>query len=178
MTDWIEQQVAQLHALAGKKVTGWSAIEMAFRDEGEDGKPVFEEPTAPFLQLGVVHLTMADGSIVSVQTYEDSGEWGLCPDVPTEPLKPALEGIYRTRRLEGLVTGEVSDVDTTLTQQGNIRTVELRFEGDRSIVLVAGEVYEDEDGSLRYCIDDESVLLFQSVADVESVNWWRPPSRS
>ena len=176
MTDWLEQQVVEFRRLAGRRVSGWRATEMALRECGRSGAPEFEDPACPFLQLTVLHLCLDDGSLVCLGTYQDDDFWGLSISVAETPLAVGLDGIYRTRELDDLATGAVTDVVVRMGGLGNIQSVEMRFEGASPVVLIAGEVYEEHDDSLRICLDDESVLLFRSPMDVELVDWSRPPN--
>lgn len=175
MASWVEQQAEQFRRLAGQSIATWAATEVALRESGVGGLPAFTEAEVPFLQLLVLHIEMADGSMVCVRTYQADHEWGLCAGVPETALDDGLDGIYRTRHLRDLAVGAVLDVRVGMSESGNIRSVELSFEGASPVLLVAGEVHERPGGSLRFCLDDESVLLFPKAADVRSVDWWQPP---
>lgn len=153
-------------------VAGYIATEMALR-ESSASAPQFEDPDVPFLQLVVLHLLLADEPVVEIATHQDDDEFGLWPRPARRPLVGGVDGIYRTRRLEGLPVGQITEIDTRCSARGNIRAVHLRFDNGE-IVLVAGEAVEEVDGRLRFCLDDESVLLFKRPCDFESVSWYRP----
>ena len=100
-------------------------------------------------------------------TYQndDTGEtWGIF----TSDLKqsePELDAgsddsIFRTRELISFPTGEISAVSVALDSWGDISEVTLDFSGD-TILLVAGEVYENWNGTLDVIEGDESILLFR-----------------
>jgi hypothetical protein len=143
---------------------------MALRERGVDGKPQFEDAHVPLLQLSVIHVIFDNDSVVEIGTYQDDDEFGLCSWVTEEQLADGLDGIFRTRELAELPCGIVSNVGLGLNDRGNIADLTLTFEDGREILLVAGEVYEDW-GSLRFCRDDESVLVFSPPSDAELVDW-------
>jgi hypothetical protein len=157
---WVADQVAAFRKLAGSAVTGWSGIEMALREEGPSGLPQFEDPAIPFLQL---HLLYAEfgSAVLRVGTYQNDDNWGLCIDsvqaIPSD--QPAEEnGIYRKRNLAELPRGLVEGVDPILDASGDLVEVTLRL-ARGTVVLRAGEVYEEWDGGLRVVSPDESILV-------------------
>lgn len=173
MTEWVQNQIDRFRRLQGQMVAGYTATEMALRESSASGAPQFEDPDVPFLQLVVLHLLLADESVVEIATHQDDDAFGLRFRSARRPLVSGADGIYRTRRLEGLPIGQIRDIDTRCSARGNIRAVHLRF-ANGEIVLAAGEAVEDADGRLRFCLDDESVLLFRRPCDFESVSWYRP----
>jgi len=152
-------------------VAGYIATEMALRESGASGAPQFEDPEVPFLQLVVLHLLLPGESVVEIATHQDDDEFGLWSRSARRPLLSGADGIYRTRRLDGLPVGQIRHIDTRCSARGNIRAVHLRFDNGE-IVLVAGEAVEEAEGRLRFCLDDESVLLFKRPSDFESVSWY------
>ena len=165
MRRWVREQVASLQELRSRIVTAWSGDEMAVRVEGPTGGPQFHDPGIPFLQVGSLYLSFADGGtrvILSHQNYAAHGGClcSLCIDVQYGglPDENYEEGsIYRTRLLPELPVGEVESV-VVVEDRGNVTEVCLTIAGSR-ITLWSGEVYEEWDGSLRVERPDESVLI-------------------
>lgn len=160
MNRWVADQVAVFHTLAGNAVTRWVGVEMALREGGPSGLPQFEDPTIPFLQLHLLYAESAD-AVLRVGTYQNDATWGLCIDsVQAIPNDWPAEngGIYRKRDLAELPRGLIKRVDPVLDASGDLVEVALRL-ALGTVVLRAGEVYEEGDGSLRVVSPDESVLV-------------------
>ncbi|MEA2464311.1 MAG: hypothetical protein QOJ98_2058 [Acidobacteriota bacterium] len=170
-TEWVKDRVRDLHGLYGQTVMHWRAVEMAFREVGRDGLPQFQE-AVPVLQLSVIHVTFAANRKIAIQTYQDDDEWGLFYEIPDESILLDLEeGIFRSRDLHELPRGLITDVQIHLNDRGNISRVTLSVGNTTTILLVAGEAYEQTDGTLRFARDDESILVFPSAADEHAVVW-------
>ena len=172
MTGWVNDRVRELEAVRGGEVVHWRAVEMALRDVGGDGLPQFHDDALPVLQLGVIHVTFADHDSIALQTYQDNDECGIFSMVPDAPLSSFLDdGIFRTRDLDELPRGTIEDVQVQLSERGNISRVTLSFGNGTTILLVAGEAYEQMDGPLRFARDDESILVFRSPSDESAIPW-------
>jgi hypothetical protein len=158
--EWVEQQTAFLRALTGCVVLRWHGLEMALRDAGGDGFPEWQDDSVALLQLGRLDIVLEDGSQTSVITYQNDDRWGLYrkDGLPPSRLRTnEPDSIYRWRPLDTLPTGRIRGMSVTLNE-GDIAAVELDVEG-RELRLLAGEVYEQNDGSLRVVLMDESVLV-------------------
>lgn len=160
MNDWIERQVELLRALSGSSIVRWQGIEVALRDAGENGLPVWHDASIPFLQLNRLDMTLVEGFATSIITYQNNDRWGLYRDdalPPSRLLTHEPHSIFRSRLLDELPVGRVQRVAIDVNA-GDIAEVRLYIEG-REIRLWAGEVYEQSDGSLRVVPMDESVLV-------------------
>jgi hypothetical protein len=170
---WVVDQVARFESLANANIRRWTAREIAILEHGPSGSPQFEHPDICFLQLLVLHATLTDGRLIAISTYQDGDQWGLSlspPDDRSMPEQP--DGIFRTRELTELPTGEVRSASIILSERGNISEVILAFDGS-VVTLVSGEVYEQSDGSLRCVRDDESVLVFIGAYGPNNVKWYQ-----
>ncbi|MFO0965656.1 MAG: hypothetical protein U0793_08745 [Gemmataceae bacterium] len=158
MNEWVEQQTAFLQALTSCTVLRWQGLEMALRDAG--GLPEWQDGSMPFLQLVRLDVVLGDGGRSSVITYQNDDRWGLCrkDGLPPSRLRTdEPDSIYRWRWLDTLPTGRIGGLSVRLNE-GDIAEVKLDVEG-RELRLLAGEVYERNDGSLRIVLMDESVLV-------------------
>lgn len=164
-------------ALRGRWIESWSAQEMALRDgEPTLGASTFHDPEVPFLQLGILHIGLEGGEVLAVTTVQDDTHFSLAIAPAHGALTPTSpEGIYRNRHLDELPCTRISRVDLQTDTAGRIAQVDLDLDDGSQLALVAGEVYEDWDGRLRFLRDDESVLLFPRRADVPRIDWASPP---
>jgi hypothetical protein len=158
--EWLEQQTVFLRAPSGCIVLRWQGLEMALCDARVDGFPKWQVDSVPYLQLNRLDFVLGDSSQSSVITYQNDDHWGL---FRKDSLPPALrptndpDSIYRWRQLDTLPTGRIRAVSVTLNE-GDIAEIKLDVEGREARVL-AGEVYEQNDGSLRVVFMDESILV-------------------
>ena len=181
-TDWIAEQVGKIRGLKGQTVSSLVAREMAFRGGEGDGPSQFSDSTLPFLQLDALYLRLGSGKTVQFITYQNNLKWGLILTFDVEPRELVFDAgsndsIVRTGELDTFPTGSISAVDVTLDSDGDISEVLLDISGE-PILLVAGEVYEQADGTLEVCIGDESILLFREPsrkAEVRFQNGLDPP---
>ena len=163
--DWITEQVGNIRSLEGQTVSSLVAYEMAFRGGEGDGPSQFSDPALPFLQLGALYIHLGSGKTVKFETYQNDSNWGLILTSDFQPWEllsdaRSRDSIFRTRELGSFPTGSVDAVNVTLDSDGDISEVLLDISGE-AILLVAGEVYEQADGTFHVCIGDESVLLFR-----------------
>ena len=115
----------------------------------------------PFLQLGVVQLTVVETGIVQIGTYQDDDEFGLARRDGETRLAfedPDRDSIYRTRELRELPLGEITAIVIMTDARGIISEVQLTVAGFK-VQVRAGEILEDHDGSLRVVLGDESILV-------------------
>ncbi len=142
---------------------------MALRDQTPDGRPQFEDADVPCLQLCVLTGRFDDGTLLQVGTDQDDDVWGLRLRSAAGDEHAAADGIYRSRALTELPTGEVVSV-SVWADHGVLAEVLLRFRG-RPLLLVAGELEEDRDHRLWYHRLDESVLAFTDPSAAGSIHW-------
>lgn len=126
--------------------------------------PVWYHPSVPYLQLGYLDLHVADGRVFRLvaQLPDGTGYHGfyeLFEPSPEEPQTPATAaGIFRARELDCLPLGVVHLV--VVRAEGPNAVIELALQvGIDTVNLIAGEVYEELDGTLRIVEPDESILL-------------------
>jgi hypothetical protein len=155
-------------------ITEWRGVEMAIRDVGPDGVPQFSDPPVPFLQLLSLRLALGSRDAV-IHTYQSDAGFGLAIDRAPDPpvAATAWDGIYREGLLRELPTGLVTSVDVVIGDAGDIDEVVLVV-GERTVLLMAGEVDEQGDGALHFRRHDESVLVFGAPTYAEGLHWFPP----
>lgn len=163
-----------LQTLSNQVISGWYGVEMAIRDEGPDGEPVFADEDAPLLQLMYVDLQLNDERLARLTTRQSDDAFGLIlRSGCAEEEAAGHEGIFRHRGLSELPVGEVSSVHVTSSENGDVVEVALVV-GGHELVLIAGEVHETMTGSLHFHRFDESVLVFADRRAFESIDWIPP----
>jgi hypothetical protein len=137
---------------------------MALWDGPGDGEAVFENSSIPCRQCFVFELILDDDVLARFTTYQNDSVWGLWMHriAPGEEQGDAgnLGPGYRTT-CPDLPVGAIDQVTTSLDEDGDIREVRLTI-GERPITLLAGEFYEQFDGTLTLTLGDESVLVFDT----------------
>lgn len=160
-SDWIDQNVKNLRSLRGRSITGWAGVEMALREVGPDGRPVWHDESVPYLQLHRLDLSLREGEVFTIVTCQNNDQWGLWGDYATAAVDPRgfeAGGIYRARALVELPVGEVDDVRVLAEGTGDIAEI-LLIVKDRKVSMRPAEVQEELDGSLRIIEMDECVLV-------------------
>jgi len=133
----------------------------------------------PFIQLDVLYLELDGDQLVKFVTYENHGNYGLRLMPISEPSEivttnePNPGSIYRTRELREISLGKIIEVSISTDDTGDIAEVDLTLQ-DSHILLIAGETYEEFDGSLRFVKPDESLLLFGQPEDALRLPWYDP----
>ena len=159
---WVEGHVLAFRGLAGHSVARWVGNEMAVRDKGPAGLPVFHDPAIPYLQVCPLYLEFVTGEACEIHTYQGAGDgWGLCIDrvYGDAPAEGCEEGsIFRTRVLDELPIGLIGDVRIVQDRGGDLVEVSLPVQG-HCVTLWSGEIYEETDGALLIVRPDESVLV-------------------
>lgn len=171
---WIEEQVAAASALEGREIQAWLGVEDFIRSNEDETVFEFDDPNAPCLYLAVVEIQMVADPTVRIGTYYDNWDgWGLT----LEPYDGRLEALdspgSRTRRLSELPVGRVESVKARIDEIGNLAEIEMAV-GDRFLLLAAGEIHPTWTERLEFVRGDESVLVFASQADYESIEWRNP----
>ncbi|MEN6498676.1 MAG: hypothetical protein ABFD16_30595 [Thermoguttaceae bacterium] len=159
MNDWVQEQIAALKSMYGKTVRRWIGLEMALRDN-DGGLPEWENASIPFLQLERIDAVLEDGETARIVTYQNDDQWGIWRHDQLVALLPHSSefAIYRTRELDELPLGEITNVEVEADDRGDIAAVRFLVAG-HCLTLRAGEVYEESDGSLKIVWMDESILL-------------------
>jgi hypothetical protein len=163
-----------ISTLAGLVVTRWQGTEIALAEADAASDIRWEDPSIPFLQLVDLDLILADGQVFKFwsQLEDGTGFHGLYLEaldaLPSLFTSDDPVSIARGRLLPELPVGAIEIVE--LRQDGPNATVEVRMMvAGVEVRLVAGEVYEQHDGSLLVVERDESILL--------QVNGMWPPTR-
>ncbi|GIE86007.1 hypothetical protein [Actinoplanes regularis] len=166
--DWLTDQIRKFDQLRGRRIESWTGVEMALRED-VGGSPRFEDATVPFLQLAPLTARLDDGTFFTVDTDQGDRSWGLLPNPGAPGTSTDPGGIFRLRSLPELPLGEVDAVSAFLDDDV-LAEVLIRIQG-RSLLLMAGEVYEQWDGGLSFVRHDESVLVFTDPSAAESIDW-------
>jgi hypothetical protein len=150
--------------LTGRVVTRWSGTEMALAEGRENRGVCWEDSAVPFLQFTHLDLQIDTGQVLRLlsQIEDGSSHHGFYLEEIDEPgalrVSDDPTSIFRDRTLTELPLGEIRIVD--LRQDGPNAIVEIRLAlSDSEIRLVAAEVYEEHDDSLRVVERDESILI-------------------
>ena len=135
---------------------------------GPDESPSFAHPKLEFVQALKLELRFESGDTLQVGCWQDDDEFALWPRwVPVEsrlnPIEDPSRTFFRVRPLEEVPGGQVRTVKWHVDEHGNIQTICFFLDAGQ-VILCAGEVYEDHDGSLTIRDRDESVLIFVDPA--------------
>lgn len=169
---WVDAQIRSMRDIVGRIVTGYSAVEMAFREtESSAGVDPFADPSLSFRQLLVLHLRMRDGGTLAFQTYQNNDTWGICMSYPNGEAEESFSGMFRSITLGDFPCGRITGVLPIVDDSGDIVLVEISVHGD-TFALLAGEVYERANGKLEVVVPDESVLLFRHTWLLDRVTSW------
>jgi hypothetical protein len=157
---YAQQQAEQFTRLTGKVIDRWHGVEMAIRDCGRDGGPEFAEAGCEWFQF-LVLIACVEGREEVVGTCQNDDTWGLCllPSGSSDSAGEDYSGIFRERMVSELPVCLVESVSPTFDAHGELEKIVLVV-GDDRVEMVAGEYYEQLDGSLRIQLSgDESVLV-------------------
>ena len=164
---WTEQQVARLKSLRGLFISKWGGMEAAVREVGLNGLPQWYDRSVQALQLTWLEIILSDGTVSLISTYQNDDLFGL--GVNDELLAYTIQygarspssnpnSIHRYRELPELPVGEISEVDLTLNEYGDIADIRMRIK-HHEVILLAAEVSEEWDGSLRIRTMDGCILV-------------------
>jgi hypothetical protein len=149
--------VLPIEVLDGAEVTRWLGLEdaLAWVEHGDDvTSVVWQHDSIPFLQLGRLDMRLATGATMSLLSHIETGFYVV------EALERGDTGsspISRWRELRELPVGVLSSF--TVRRDGR-DVLELTFAvGSATIRLLAAEVQQEWDGTLRVCEPDESILV-------------------
>jgi hypothetical protein len=165
---WLADQALLVERLAGQVVSGWCGVEMAIRETAETG-PQFGDHEVGSVQLVYLVASLKTDAVASFTTYQDDDLFGLRIG-DSDPISGHhWAGIYRARHLTELPTGTVEDIRLH-AEEGVHDELLLTIAGAR-LLLIAGEIYENNDSSLGWHRFDESVLAFTNIAAADRVAW-------
>jgi hypothetical protein len=147
-----------IEVLEGAEVSQWFGLEKALDwvelPDDQVSSVVWQHDSIPFLHLGRVDLRLSSGATLSVLGQLD----GMY-------LAHAMQDDYsyssrttRWRELRELPTGVLRLLQVRADGPHTILEVELLV-GSATVRLLAAEVDQEWDGTLRICEPDESVLV-------------------
>ena len=175
LIQWLRKVGQRFVDLGGTSITGWSGIEVALRDLGDDDRPQFEESEALFSQL--LSLDVDHGAGRSRVTCSQNDDvFGLCIEPVTKEGDDGPVGILRSSAGFDAPVGVVEDVMVTV-EEAVIAEVGLTVAG-RQMLLIPGEVEEGQRSRLTMRRLDESVLLFPDAVAAEGLAWVPPRHRA
>lgn|GEM_PF-680203 len=158
---WTQCQIDALKSLRAVTVIRWIGTEVALRESGTDGLPDWEDNFVPYLQLDCLDVELEGSKVARIVTYQDNDDFGICrrDDLGQFTLSEEIDptSIFRRRELSELPVGCIDGVNV-LTSHGVICRLELLL-GRNRVTLIPGEVYEQEDCSLKIKSPDESILV-------------------
>ncbi len=169
ITGWLSEQITEFKGLTGRVVESWRGIEMALREYTTNG-PQFSDPNVPCLQLVQLEATLDGDDCRTIDTYQDDACFGLRLAIP-HLHGQEWAGIYRESELS-LPIGRI-DAATVRLDTGTLAEVTLSI-GSVSILLMAAEINERNNGSFEWHRFDESVLVFPEPADADQIEWIPP----
>lgn len=131
----------------------------------EDRLPIrWEDPSIPFLQFTWLDLQLDTGQVLRLisQMEDGSGHHGFYLEETDELAELRVvddpSSIFRDRTLTELPLGEIEIVELRMDGPNAIVEMRLALSGAK-LRLVAAEVYEEHDGSVRIVEHDESILI-------------------
>src|SRR5262245_48464124 len=150
--------VLPIEALEGAEVSQWFGLEdaLAWVEQPDDQVTsiVWQHDSVPFLQLGRIDLRLSTGATLSILGQID----GMYLTHAAEDDYDYSAPITRWRELRELPTGVIRLLQVRRDGPLLILEVELLV-GSATVRLLAAEVDEQLDGTLRICEPDESVLV-------------------
>ncbi len=148
---------------------------MALREAGADGFLQWDDEAVPMLQLSRIDLHLDGGVTAKIVTYQNGDRWGLSRRDDLPPLSQCSRdeaSIFRTREFRELPMGTIVGVLVMTDEREDISEVRLSIAG-HDVRMCAGEVYENNDGTLTITRMDESILL---QVDARKPVWPQGPS--
>ncbi len=153
-----------IQKLEGRVVTWWQGGEMALAEARAGREVRWEDPSVPFLQFVNLDLRFDDGQAVRLlsQLEDGTGFHGFyveaLDELPKLRVFDESSSILRDRVLSELPLGKIEFVELRHDGPSAIVEMRLRLSG-AEIRLLAAEIYEEHDASLRIGERDESILI-------------------
>ena len=169
---WSYSHHARFKNFEGCVVSKWYGAEMALNEPslGSGDKPlIWHHDSVPFLQFGLFLHFCADAKWHSIRTFQNDQAWGIgvtksveCPLWKQENyvVMDGIEvpSIFRAREVAELPLGKVQSVTVKKFDSVNIAAVTFQINGC-FVDILAGEVYEQADGTFSLLFEDESLLV-------------------
>lgn len=175
-TDWHSELKTALDTLAHAVVRDAWVNEMALY--GPDDAGHFTDPILNFVQANVLELRVQDGQTVHISCVQTDDGWALWPHLVSSDKRlsaDAGEGTFRTRHMPEFPCGAVATLELT-DDISDLQTLRMTVD-EQDIILCAGEVYENPDGTLSVVDHDESVLVFFDAGIYRSLTFNEPAYR-
>ena len=169
---WRHNYHADFKSFEGCVVSKWYGAEMALNEPSfgsRDKALTWHHDSVPFLQFGLSLHFCADAKWYSIRTFQHEQAWGI--EVIKPIKRPAwkkendlfvdcveVPSIYREREIAELPVGKVQSVTVKKFDSVNIAAVMFQINGCL-VDILAGEVYEQADGTFIVLPEDESVLV-------------------
>lgn len=158
--DWDLELKTALDALTGKIVTEVWVNEMALYGPEDAGH--FSDPILNLVQANVLELRTSSGQIFHFSCVQTDDVWAIWPYLVSGDRQLTAdpgEGTFRTRPMPEFPRGMVNRLRIEPEERMNIQEVRMTVD-QRQVILRAGEIYENTDGTLSVVDRDESVLVF------------------
>lgn len=171
MNTYWSQQEKKLRSLMSQTVLKLSGLEMALREVGPTGLPVFQEPGVYCRQLDHLRLELTTGDVIKLGTCRGHSSYGICLSSAEDASNYQGSPGSIFRLFEDLdVRGKIEALDLKTDEEGCVIKLVLTF-SHRELHIVAGEALERFDDQLVFRSPEESLLLFQSAADIQRTPW-------
>jgi hypothetical protein len=134
---------------------------LSWNEEGEEvSSVVWRHDSIPFLQFGRIDLFLSNGQTLTLLAQLDhgTGYHGLYIQIAESTDYAYASPISRWRELNELPVGLLRIHDVRRDGPHAVIELQLRI-GSDMVRLVAAEVWEDMDGTLRIVEADESILV-------------------
>lgn len=169
MNMWLAGQIAELKGLQGKLLKKVVIRDMAFI-EREDGIHFFRHPDCPFIQAQQIYIYLDNCEVQKIQATDEGCIFLSKVDNDEHEQLEESGSIFRLYECKEFPIGKLDSV--ALKQNSELDISEVLIEIDSTpILLKSGEVYEENDGNVRVCSDDESVLVFLDPEDAKGINF-------
>lgn len=160
--EWNAKIRTALSGCVGEVLTDVWVDEMGLY--GPDENPSFSHSQLEFMQALLLELRFESGITLQISCWQDDHEFALWPrQVPQQeriaPICDPARTLFRVRRMNEFPVGSLKEIEWRVNDCANIHTIRLRIDSSE-VILRAGEVYENPDGSLIIRDQDESVLVF------------------
>ena len=146
---------------------------------GPDEAPTFSHPALPFIQVGTLELALAGGGLLHIKIFQDNDQFALWAEYVESGQRIGSREqstLYRIRQVDGFPLGEIEAVEGRRDERGDYQEIRITV-GGKPVIVKAGEVYEDHDGTLKVLERDESVLIFLDPAAYDGFQFNVPVGR-
>lgn len=154
----VQRLLRRFEGLRGAEVISWKGVEMAFT-EGREGGEFWDDKSVPYLQMHLVDISRKDGAMFRIATEQADLLFGYNDrePIPGANQESDWKGIFRERTLDELPVGRISRLEVAVENELIDRVT--FFIGSCQVRISAGEIYEENDSTLRIVPKDESVLV-------------------